>query len=193
MTLKIIYSRNAAKNLSHLTNFPANNFLFGFRKNICTASFLDAQELHSWSTLKANVCIFLYIPVRKFLFLRFYLVWRGRMISLRAVRCLSLVKCFTIFHFNWHFRNSTIFSNSILPSIALKCWNFPYSFDLWLNFSYEVTFSQYKTKWQQNNKVNMGPFIKYVTWIMAFFTPFSFVTLGQLNSITSPVSFTKLH
>ena len=31
------------------------------QKNICTVPFLDAQELHSWSTLKANVCIFPYI------------------------------------------------------------------------------------------------------------------------------------
>ena len=39
----------------------------------------------------------------------------------------------------------------------------------------------------------MGPFKKYVTCIMAFFTPFNFVTLCQLYSITSPVLFTKLH
>ena len=31
------------------------------QKNICAAPFLDTQELHSWSTLKANACIFLYI------------------------------------------------------------------------------------------------------------------------------------
>ena len=43
-------------------------FLFGVRKNICTASSLDAQELQSWSTLKPNVCMFLYISLRKFLF-----------------------------------------------------------------------------------------------------------------------------
>ena len=45
-------------------------FLFGVRKNIRTAPFLDAQELYSWSTLKANVCIFLYISDRTFLFQR---------------------------------------------------------------------------------------------------------------------------
>ena len=39
----------------------------------------------------------------------------------------------------------------------------------------------------------MGPFEKYVTSIMAFFTPFNFVTLCQFYSTTSPVSFTKLH
>ena len=76
LTLKIIYSHNAAKNLSYLANFPASIFLFGVKKSICTAPFLKAQELNSWSTLKANVCIFLYISVRKCLFLR-----RGKNLS----------------------------------------------------------------------------------------------------------------
>ena len=70
LTLKIICSRNTAKNLSDFKDFPADMFLFGVRENICTAIFLDAQELHFWSTLKANVYIFLYISVRKFLFQR---------------------------------------------------------------------------------------------------------------------------
>ena len=48
-----------------ITNFPANMFLFGVRKDICTAAFLGAQELHFWCTLKANVCIFLYISLKK--------------------------------------------------------------------------------------------------------------------------------
>ena len=66
LALKIISYRNAAKNLSYFTNFPANMFLIGVRKNICTALFLDAQEVHSWSTSKGNVCIFLYIAVSNF-------------------------------------------------------------------------------------------------------------------------------
>ena len=61
LKLKIICSQNTAKKLSQFTNFPANMFLFGVRKNICTAPFLDAQELHSWITLKASVSLFLYI------------------------------------------------------------------------------------------------------------------------------------
>ena len=44
--------------------------VYGVRKNICTAPFLNALVLHSWSTLKANVCIFLYIFLRRFLFQR---------------------------------------------------------------------------------------------------------------------------
>ena len=59
-----------AKTLSDFTNFPANMFLFGVRNNICTASFLDGQEPHSWNTLKVNACIYLYISVIKFLFQR---------------------------------------------------------------------------------------------------------------------------
>ena len=39
----------------------------------------------------------------------------------------------------------------------------------------------------------MWPFKKYVTCIMAFFTPFNFETLYQFYSTTSPVSFSKLH
>ena len=63
LTLKIICSCNTGNNLSDFTDFPADMFLFGVRKDICTAPFLDAEELHSWSTLKANVCIFLYISL----------------------------------------------------------------------------------------------------------------------------------
>ena len=40
-----------------------NMILVGVRKNICTEPFLDAQELHSQSTLKANVCMFLKIKL----------------------------------------------------------------------------------------------------------------------------------
>ena len=58
-------------------------------------------------------------------------LWFGEKLNnfLKAVRCLGLVKCFTISYFNWKFVNSAIFSISILPSIALKRWNFPYNLD----------------------------------------------------------------
>ena len=92
LKLKIICSQNTAKKLSQFTNFPADMFLFGVRKNICTASFPDAQELLSWNTLKANICIFLYISLRKFCLkdlARFYMmVWEvggGWIISLRGL------------------------------------------------------------------------------------------------------------
>ena len=107
LKLKITCSQNTAKKLSQFTNFPANMFLFGVRKIICTAPFPDAQELLSLSTLKANVCIFLYISLKKILFQRCSKIlsdgmgdW-GRLNNfLKAARCLDLVKCFTIFHFN---------------------------------------------------------------------------------------------
>ena len=50
LTLKRMCSENTADNLSHFPNFPANRFLLGVRKSICTTPFLDAQELDSWST-----------------------------------------------------------------------------------------------------------------------------------------------
>ena len=56
-------SRNTAKNLTHFTNFPANMFLVGSRKIICTAQYLGDQELHSPSTWKVNICVFLCISV----------------------------------------------------------------------------------------------------------------------------------
>ena len=48
----------------------SSKHLPGVRKIIRTAPFLDAQELNSRSTLKANVCKFSYICLRKFLFQR---------------------------------------------------------------------------------------------------------------------------
>ena len=117
LTLKTICSRNTSKTLSDFTNFPANIFLFGIRNNICTAPSFDAQEPHSWSTLKVNVCIFLYISVRKFLFQRrskilFGGSWvTGRLNNfLKAAHSLGLVKCFTIFHINWKFWKFNYFS-----------------------------------------------------------------------------------
>ena len=92
LKLKIICSQSTAKKPSQFTNFPANMFLFGARKNICAAPFPDAEELLFWSTLKANIYIFQYISIRNFYFKdvsRFYLVvwggWGGWIISLRQL------------------------------------------------------------------------------------------------------------
>ena len=132
--MKIICSRNANKNLSDFTKFPANMFLFRARKNICTTPFFGAQQLHSWSTLKANVCIFLYISLKKNYFSEKVLsgggwAW-GRLKVFNAAHCLDHAKCFTIFHFNWNFwKLGCFFSVSILLSIALKHWNFQDNLD----------------------------------------------------------------
>ena len=83
-------------------------WLYKFSANMFTAPFLDAQELHSWGTLKANVCIFLYISLRTFLFQRRSKVssgkgWDGGRLNnfLKAACCMGLLKYFTIFRFNW--------------------------------------------------------------------------------------------
>ena len=115
LSLKIICSRNTARSISGFTNFPVNMFLFGVRKDICTAAF-DAQELHFWSTLKANVCILLYISVRKFLLVRFYLVGGGIGEEvglnnfLKAALYSGLAKRFALFRFNWNFWKFNYFS-----------------------------------------------------------------------------------
>ena len=104
-----------------LYKFSANMFLFGVRKNICTPPFLDAQELHSWSTLKANVCIFLYISLRNLLFQRRSKVFsgkswdggrevaRGREGGLRWLAASALQNVLQFFILIDIFENSTIF------------------------------------------------------------------------------------
>ena len=84
------------------------------RKNICITPFLDAQEPHSRSTWKANICRIIYIPVRKFLLRRCRQLLSGRELNdfLNTAHCLGLVKSFKLFYFN-----TTIFHLLILPSI----------------------------------------------------------------------------
>ena len=103
------YSRDIAKKLTHYTNFPANMFPVGVRKNICTAPFLEAQELHSQSK-----CFYILVnDCKKFLFQRRRKTLSGGWLNnfLKATRCLGLVKCFNIFHFICNFGNSTIFQH----------------------------------------------------------------------------------
>ena len=105
---KKIYSCNTAKNFTHFINFPAHMFLIGLWKKICTKSFLNAQELYSWRTVKANVYIYLYISVRKFLLQRcrkFLYGERGGGLKnfLKTTQYLSLIKSFKNFHLNWKF------------------------------------------------------------------------------------------
>ena len=47
------------------------------------------------------------------------------------------------------------------------------------------------TKKQKTNKLSMGLFKKYVTCIMAFFTPFNSVIFCQFYFNAFPVSFIK--
>ena len=82
-------------------------FLYSVKKNVYTARFLDASELYSRITLKTNVCIFMYISLRQFLFqsrskiLCGDIGGGGKLTNfLKAARYLGLVKCFTILNFN---------------------------------------------------------------------------------------------
>ena len=89
LKLKIIYSQKTAKNPYQFTNFLASTFLFGVRKSISTAPYPDAQELLYWSTLKANVCMFLcislFVSKMKQDFIWCYGGWGGSIISLRRL------------------------------------------------------------------------------------------------------------
>ena len=176
MTLKIVCSHYAAKNLSHFTNFPANIFLFGVRRNNLNSLDIEnsmlslrsqkpfslykfsSQHFSVWCQKKHLQCIIssrsrtaffkqfeskcLYISVRKFMFLRCSKILSALEKQNDFPKDGSLFEPRKILI--QIFGNSTIFSISILPSIALKRWNFPHNFDLWLNFSYKVPFSQYK-------------------------------------------------
>ena len=137
----------SSKNFTQFTNInsldiennmlPQHNqkpfWLYKFSANMFTAPFLDAQELHSWSTLKANV---LYISLRTFLFQRRSKVLSGKgsdgggwIISLRQLTVWALQNILQFFVLIYIFENSTIFSILILPSIALKRWHFPDNLD----------------------------------------------------------------
>ena len=94
-------SRTQPKTLLTLQIFQTCFWLVS-KKNICTALFLDAQELHSQSTQKANVFIFLYISVKYILFQRCRKLLSGGGLNhfSKAASCLSLVKFFEIIHFS---------------------------------------------------------------------------------------------
>ena len=71
MTLKIICSRNIAKNIFHFTKFSANIFLFGVRKNICrngAVLFLDAQEMQQFLEHIEGKCLYISVYLRKKIF-----------------------------------------------------------------------------------------------------------------------------
>ena len=74
-------------------------FVVGVRKNTCSAPFLEAQYLHSWSRWKANVCIFFKSPSENF-YSREVVNFVGLINVLQADRCLGLVECSKIFDFN---------------------------------------------------------------------------------------------
>ena len=98
------------------------------------------------SVSKANVCIFLYISLKKFLFQRCSKILgggiaRGQRLNnfLKASCYLGLVKC-TIFHFNLNFWKFNYFSAFLYCIYSIKTLKFSRQFwtlrvILWLNFS----------------------------------------------------------
>ena len=110
LTLKIICSRNTAK-------------------NICITPFLDAQERNFWSTLKANVCIFLYISVRIFFQRRSNILSDGSGLGEGWIISWSGLIVWFFFILTEIFENLLFFSILTLPSTALKRWNIPDKLD----------------------------------------------------------------
>ena len=124
-------------------------------KNIYTAQFPDAL----WKQISVYFCV---SPYEHFCFKggRWSKILSGIMEVgerlnnfLTAVRCLGLVKCFTIFHFNWNLSKFNCFS--VFQYFHQYHWNakifqtiWTSRVRLWLNFSWEVTFCQYKIIWQ---------------------------------------------
>ena len=98
---------------THFTNFSANMFLVDVWKHICTASFLDVQALNSQSSWKINVCVYLRISVRQFLFQRCRNLLSGEELNgfLKAARFLGILKFWNIFHLIQTFGNSSIFQH----------------------------------------------------------------------------------
>ena len=138
LTLKIICSRNTAKNISGFTNFPVYMLLFGVRKDICTQYFLTPKNCTLEVLWKERSVYFfmslsLYFLISLYFFIKFLLQtrskffsgggwdWRGGLSNfLKAASCLGFAHCFTIFCFDWNFWKFNYFS-------AFQCFYRPYS------------------------------------------------------------------
>ena len=167
MLLKIICSHNI--NLFHFTNFPASICRNG------AVPFLEAQELHSRSTFKANVCTFLYISVRNFLFQRSSKIlsgegmrgirWRWWLNNfLKADHCLGLVKRYTVYHLKWNFGNSTIFYSCFVNFQSITSPAPPPLFSLALKNNLKLNFSlQTKFFFRALMFYDIGPLFKQNT------------------------------
>ena len=107
LTLKIICSCYTAKKLSEFSKkFSSKYVSVWCQKKHLHFTVSWRSKLHSWNTLKANVCLFLFISVRKDVVIDFiWCEWVGGRLSnfINTARFLSLVKCFTIFDFKWSF------------------------------------------------------------------------------------------
>ena len=117
------YSFNR-KNLSFFTNLDSLDI-----KNNMLSQFLDAQERNFWSTLKANVCIFLYISVRIFFQRRSNILSDGSGLGEGWIISWSGLIVWFFFILTEIVENLLFFSILTLPSTALKRWNIPDKLD----------------------------------------------------------------
>ena len=113
-----------SKNLSFFTNLDSLDI-----KNNMLSQFLDAQERNFWSTLKANVCIFLYISVRIFFQRRSNILSDGVGLGEGWIISWSRLIVWFFFILTEIFENLLFFSILTLPSTALKRWNIPDKLD----------------------------------------------------------------
>ena len=134
MAMKIICSHNIAETLYTLKIFQQTCFCLVSQKQI--AEMVHYRILapknydNSWNTLKANVCIFLYISIRKFLLHRSSKIWWGGgwvegwlNNFVKEDCCLGLIKCYIFFDFNWNFWKFKYFPHFVnfnlsLPSVC---------------------------------------------------------------------------
>ena len=128
--------QNLAKKITHFTiQFQSKNLSFFTNldsldiKNNMLSQFLDAQERNFWSTLKANVCIFLYISVRIFFQRRSNILSDGSGLGEGWIISWSGLIVWFFFILTEIFENLLFFSILTLPSTALKRWNIPDKLD----------------------------------------------------------------
>ena len=104
-------------------------FLFGVKKTYSLCHFLKPKNY----ILEANVCIFLYISVRKFLFQRilFGREWVGDRFNnlFKAAGSLDLVKYFTFIILIEIFENSIAFQPFDSLIYSIKTMTFPRQLD----------------------------------------------------------------
>ena len=67
LDIEKICSRNSAKHLFDFKNFTVGMFLLSVRENICTAPFLDAQELQFLRYFESK-CLYISVYLRKKMF-----------------------------------------------------------------------------------------------------------------------------
>ena len=128
--------QNLAKKITHFTiQFQSKNLSFFTNldsldiKNNMLSQFLDAQERNFWSTLKASVCIFLYISVRIFFQRRSNILSDGVGLGEGWIISWSRLIVWFFFILTEIFENLLFFSILTLPSTALKRWNIPDKLD----------------------------------------------------------------